>query len=212
MPALLLSAGIGWGFNSRWLYTSGFQKYGVSQTTGLAPAELEKAAAGLISYFNSTDEYVNITLTKDGKPFPLLTREEAIHFKDVKDLVWLDYRVFFISLVYALAFALVCLFRRRRKYLRVLARSALWGSGLTLGLMLLLGIGVVLDFDRLFLQFHFLAFTNTFWSAPGYMLLLFPGGFWYDATAICAGFTGLLAILVLAVSYVYLKHSEKAPE
>ena len=84
LPALLISASIGWGVNSLWLYKYGFQKYGVSQTTGLAPTELDKVAAGLISYFNSGEEYASITVSKDGKSFQLFTREETIHFRDVK--------------------------------------------------------------------------------------------------------------------------------
>jgi len=44
-----------------------------------------------------------------------------------------------------------------------------------------MGIGTLLNFDTLFYDFHLIAFSNSFWSAEGNMLLLFPGGFWYDA-------------------------------
>src|SRR3972149_6749440 len=90
LPVLLLSASIAWGFNSLWIYQYGFQKYNVGQTTGLPPVELEKVARGMVEYFNSSDEYVQISVTKDNSTFKLFTVEEQTHLKDVKQLVWLD--------------------------------------------------------------------------------------------------------------------------
>ena len=109
IPILLLTASIGWAVNSLWLYKYGFEKYDVSQTTGLPEVELEKAAAGLISYFNSDEEYINLTVMKDGKPFELFNREEVIHFRDVKGLFRLDYRVLLGTLIYTSGYALVSL-------------------------------------------------------------------------------------------------------
>ncbi|MDP2916425.1 MAG: DUF1461 domain-containing protein [Dehalococcoidia bacterium] len=209
MPALLISASIGGAFNSQWLYEYGFQKYGVSQTTGLAPAELSKAAKALISYFNSGYEYISVTVTKDGKPFELFTREESIHFKDVKGLVWLDYTVLLISFLYALGYALACVFCHRPAHRRRLAKGVMGGSTLTLGLMLALGIGFAVGFEQLFLQFHFLAFTNQFWSAPGYMLKLFPGGFWFDATVFCVSAAIGLAVVPGLAAFFYLRLSKE---
>ncbi|MFC2018520.1 DUF1461 domain-containing protein [Chloroflexota bacterium] len=204
-PLLLLSASIGWGVNSFWLYNYGFEKYRVGQTTGLAPAELDKAASGLISYFNSGEEYVSVTVTKDGAPFELFTTEEAIHFRDVKGLVRLDYYLLLGTFVYVLGYGLVSLFWRRGRYRRRLARSVVGGGGFTLALMALLGLGVIFSFNWLFLQFHFLSFSNEFWSAEGYMLLLFPGGFWYDATSFCVLGTIVGAVVLAGGAGAYLK-------
>ena len=69
LPFLLLTASIGWAVNSLWLYQHGFTKYSVSQTTGLPEAELEKAARGLINYFNSDEEYISLAVVKDDQSF-----------------------------------------------------------------------------------------------------------------------------------------------
>ncbi len=208
IPILLLSSSIAWGFNSLWIYEYGFTRYNVSQTSGLSPAELEKAAKGMISYFNSTDEYVHITVSQNGKSFELFTVEEQIHLKDVKQLVWLDYRIGFVTLILVLGYALTGIFWRRGKYRRQLAVSVVWGCGLACLLILLLGIGTLVDFDQLFLQFHFLAFSNQFWSVQGYMIVLF-GDLWYDAVLICIGFMAGLAIILGVLSLIYLKSSKK---
>jgi integral membrane protein (TIGR01906 family) len=196
LPALLISASLAWGFNSLWLYKYGFQKYDVSQSTGLAPSELEKAARGLIAYFNSGEEYVHITVIKSGSSFELFTTEEQIHFKDVKQLIRLDYGVLLATLLLVIGGTLFFSFWQRGKYRPQLPQSIVWGSGLTIILILILGIASLIDFDWLFLQFHFLAFTNPYWSASGYMLMLFPGGFWLDAALFCIGLTATLAVIL----------------
>ncbi len=204
LPFLLLTASIGWAVNSHWLYHSGFDKYYVRQTTGLAQSELEAAATGLIDYFNSGEEYISLTVTREGKPFELFTQEEIVHFRDVKGLIWLAYWVLLGTLIYALVYAGISLFWRRRRYWRRLAWGTVTGSSITLALILALGLGALLDFDQLFLQFHLISFTNEFWAAEGYMLLLFPQGFWHDATLLCAGIIAGLAVILGGVSGGYL--------
>ena len=141
LPLLLLTGSVGAVANSLWLYKSGFEKYDVGQTTGLAESELEVAARGLISYFNSGDEFISLTVIKDGEPFELFNEREVIHLKDVKGLIQLDYRVAVGTLVYVLAFAGASLFWRRGSYRRQRARGVAAGSSITLvsilGLVLL---------------------------------------------------------------------------
>jgi len=211
LPILLLTASIGWAVNSLWLYKYGFEKYNVSQTTGLADSELEKAATGLISYFNSDEEYISLTVVKDGEPFELFNQKEVIHLKDVKGLIWLDYWVLLGTLIYALAYAGVCLFWRKRRYWRRLAWGVVGGGGITLALMLALGLGTLLGFDQLFWQFHLISFTNELWMldpTKDYLIMLFPQGFWFDATLFCALITAGLAVILGGVSGVYLKRTK----
>ncbi len=210
LPILLLTAGIGWSVNSLWLYKYGFEEYNVGQTTGLAEAELEKAAVGLISYFNSDEEYISLTVVKDGKPFELFNEREVIHLKDVKGLFRLNYRLLLGTLIYGLVYAGIGLLWRKER--RRLAKAVVIGSGITLGLLLVLGIGSLLNFDQLFLMFHLISFTNEFWMldpARDYLIMLFPAGFWYDATLFIGGITVGLAAILGGVSGVWLKRIKR---
>ena len=201
LPNLLVSATIGWAVNSPWLYKYGFQKYDVSQTTGLAEVELETAATGLISYFNSDDEDITLTVVKDGEPFELFNEREVAHLRDVKDLIGLAYRVLVVTLIYALGYAGVSLLWRRNW--RRLARGVVGGSGITLALMLALGLGILLGFDQLFWQFHVISFANELWQldpAKDYLIMLFPRGFWYDAAMFCALATAGIAVVLGGVA------------
>ena len=191
LPVLLLSASIGWAANSLWLYSYGSEKYEVSQRLAdagleLTDTKLENIYSGLINYFNSGEEYIDLTVVKQGKPVKLFTPEEVIHFKDVKGLIWLDYWLLLGTLIYTGAYAGISLFWRKRKYWRHLAWVLVGGSSLTLALMLALALGTVFGLGQLFLQFHFLFFSNEYWYAEGYMLLLFPEPFFYETTLFCA--------------------------
>ena len=208
LPVLLLTASICWAVNSLWLYEYGFEKYDVSQTTGLAEVELEKAATGLISYFNSDEEYISLTVIKDGELFVLFNQREVGHLKDVKGLIWLDCWVLLGTLIYALGYVGVSFFWRRKKYWHQLAWGMFGGSGLTLILMLALGLGTLLGFEQLFHQFHLISFTNELWQldpAKDYLIMLFPGGFWYDATVFCALATVGMAVVLGGVAGGYLR-------
>ena len=199
LPFLLFTASLAWVINSLWLYNYGFEKYGVSQVTGLSGTELEKAAAGLVSYFNSDEEYISLTVIKDGEPFELFNYREIIHLKDVKRLIWLDYWVGLGTLVYVLAYAGVCLFWRRSKNWRYLARGLVGGSIITLGLMLVLGVVGLIDFNWLYWQFHVISFTgNDFWvldPTRDYLLMLVQG-VQYDAALLIfiSTFTGAVVL------------------
>ncbi len=212
MPILLLTASIGWGVNSHWLYEYGFEKYNVSQTTGLAEVELEKAATGLISYFNSGEGYINLSVIKNSETFELFNQREVAHLMDVKSLIWLDYWVLLGTLIYVLIYAGVSLFWQRGRYWRQLARRIVGGSGITLALMLAIGLGILLNFDQLFYQFHLLSFSNELWQLDptrDYLIMLFPGGFWYDAALFCALATVGVTIILGGVAGGYLVLSRR---
>lgn len=208
VPCVLLFGNIGLVVNSSWFYTSEFDKYNVSQTTGLDKTQLEKAANGLISYFNSDEEYINLTVIKNGKPFVLFNQREIIHLKDVKGLIQLDYKVTLGTLIYVLAYAGVSLFWQKRKHWRRLAWAVVGGSSLTLAILLALGIGSLLNFEQLILQFHLLSFANDFWMLDPtkdylIMLITYPG-FLFDAVMLIGGISAGLAVVSGIVAGRYL--------
>lgn len=212
LPFLLFTASLAWVINSVWLYNYGFEKYDVSQITGLSESALEKVASGLVSYFNSDEEYISLTVVKDGEPFELFNYRETIHLRDVKKLIWLDYWVLLGTLVYILAYAGVCLFWRRPKYRRHLAWGLVGGSSITLGLMLTLGLISIFAFDWLYWQFHVISFTgNDFWvldPTKDYLLMLVQG-VQYDAVILIFIATATGAVILGGASGVWLKLNRK---
>ncbi len=207
LPPLLLTASIALAVNSQGLYEYGFDKYDIRQATGLDNTELSKAARGLIRYFNSDEAEISVTVTKDDQPFPLFNEREIGHLRDVKDLFRLNYLVMGITLIYSLGYAITQLLRK--KNVHQLARDVLGGSGVTLALILLLGLLAALDFRQFFLQFHLISFANDLWlldPSRDYLLMLFPSGFWLDATILCALLTAAGALVLGAASWAHLRY------
>ena len=214
LPVLLLTATIAGAVNCNWLYTHGFEKYNVKQSladTGLnlTDADMTKIARDFIRYFNDNEKYISLTVQQNGKTVAIFNTEEVLHFRDVKSLFRFDYAVLLGTFLYCLAFSLKCIFWQKGKDRKILARDTVKGSALTLGLMLLLGIGTLVDFGNLFYQFHLLVFRNQFWSAEGNMLLLFPDGFWYDAAIYCVTAIVAMAVILGGLAWVYLKPHRK---
>jgi integral membrane protein (TIGR01906 family) len=209
LPVLAITASIGWAVNSSQFYTYRFEKYDVKQSLAeagltLTDNQLKDIATGFIQYFNSSEELIHLTVMQDNQSVELFNREEILHFKDVKGLFRLDYCILLGTFTYCLIYALVSVFWRQGKHRLRLARSMVTSSVLTLGLMAVLGIGILLDFDSLFYTFHLISFSNEFWSAAGNMLLLFPQGFWFDAVIYCAIFTAVIALVLGIIGGIYI--------
>lgn len=216
LPALLISAAVNFEFNSPWLYRNGFEKYNVSGATGLDKAELEQVARGLIGYFNSGDEYISLTVVKNGEHLELFNQREVMHLKDVKTLVQMNRSLLVGTAIYIGVYASISLFRRGKQYRRQLAWSVFIGSIITLGIIVALGAGsMLLNFDELFTRFHFVAFTNDLWMldpATDYLIMLFPEGFWYDSAVLLGQITAAAAGTLCVTSRLYLKRAKKQPD
>lgn len=207
IPAFLFSLSIGIAVNSKWLYEAGFKKYDISQVTGITMPELNKAAAGIIDYFNNGDKYINVQIIKDGQPYQLYSEDqkEITHMKDVKALFWLDYKVLLASFIFIAAYIGVMLWRKNRKGL---ARALFVGGSLTLGLIIIIGIAILTGlFDTLFVGFHEIAFTNTDWLLDpnvDVLVMMFPDAFWQDAVSFIGLVTAGLAVISGGVGLWYI--------
>ncbi|KTB47627.1 TIGR01906 family membrane protein [Dehalogenimonas alkenigignens] len=203
VPLLITGAVIAFAVNFQPLYEYGFDRYDVGRTTGLSEAELSKAARGLIDYFNSGAEFIDLTVEKDGRPFALFNDREIVHLYDVKGLIRLDYWVLALSLAYAAAVSAIMV--RRREPQR-LAAPLFWGGMLALGIVISRAVIAIVDFDAFFVQFHMVSFVNDFWllnPATDYLIMLFPGGFWRDAMV----FVDVIILsLTAAVTVVAWRH------
>ena len=88
-----------------------------------------------------------------------------------------------------------------------LAGYYLRGGILTITLILAVGLFSLVGFDTLFLMFHQISFRNDLWQLnpyTDYLLLMFPKGFWFDATVRVATVTIIGAVIAAGGSASYL--------
>jgi len=209
-PLLLLTSTVRLGVSSTRIYEYGFDKYDISEVTKIDEPQLSGVATRLIDYFNSKAETPQLTvINKYGEEFELFHDYELIHLEDVKGLFQLDYRVQIVSLAYIIIYVLLFLLWRKDRW-QDLAKGVRRGCALTLVLIAMLGIASIFNFERLFIQFHLISFSNPYWMldpSKDYLIMLFPEGFWKDAAFLGAGFIAAEALLLggiaWAVPFIY---------
>ena len=156
---------------------------------------LEYAIYG-IKYLTNTAgiEYLGDLTFEDGEP--LFIDRELSHMVDVKKLYTSALNVWYgITLLLGLAAIWT---KQTGRWFGF--RSALsLGGWATLGLILMGGLLLAIDFDWLFTQFHHLFFTGDTWLfyTSDTLIRLYPMPFWRDAFIAVFGFTILGAGLLI---------------
>ena len=213
VPLFLVTTNLRVVIGSGWLYSFGFERHGVAARTGMEKAELMRVSREIKGYFSSAEEPLSVRAVVDGRERELFIQREVRHMADVKGLVrglafW--QKVSFFTMV-GVAVGGLFLWGRLRA-LHLLARGLLRGSALTVGLLVVLGVGSLVGFEALFTQFHVLGFSNDLWKCGPADLLcrIFPQGFFQDATLIVAGLVIAQAALTGAAAGVFLFRGRRA--
>lgn len=199
IPLSLISSHLTWAVNSLPLYEYGFNRYDVSQSTGLSGEYLHEVAISTIHFLNTGEQTETMNIFDD---------EEMAHLREVHNLVHINYYIEAITFGY-IALAIVAgITSKRRGFIPTLANMALYGFIVTLMLLISLGVVALVDFGRFFSAFHSIFFTNETWMLSGYLPLIFTEGFFADATLFI-----LIAIIVecmiigSAIYFLVLKRS-----
>ncbi len=200
--------------NSVRLYEYGFDKYAVSEDTGIDRQQLTEVAEALVGYFNYKIETPQLTVHVRSSKEILLYQEneqnrELTHLADVRRLFLLNSLILVVSLVYLATYILAFLLWIKGNWSDLVKRVS-YGCALTLAVMVIVGLATLfVDFEQLFLQFHHLAFSNPWWASTGYLPRLFPGYFWEDVALLGAGSIVVGALILGSIAWViprwYLK-------
>ena len=198
MPLFLIAANVRIVTESGWFYTYAFDRYDVSERTGIEPRELRRVAHEIKSYFRGNEERLDVRATVYGDERDLFGEREVLHMIDVKRLmrgVGLIERVSFYTMA-GLALALLALVGRRAALLTV-GRGLVYGAALSFAILIALGIGLAAGFAALFTRFHVISFANDLWLLDprrDFLVMIFPEAFFRDATLAIAGLTRRAAL------------------
>ena len=211
IPLFLVTTNVRWAFNDLRLFSYGFDKYDISIVTGIERGELMRAARQIRAYFNNSEEFLDVRVKLRGQEIRLYgdrDDRQIQHMRDVKGLVQGVYRLQEGSGAYILAYVVIGLFMARRAFMRRLVRHSLWGGVLTVSLVVLLGLGFLVGFQQLFLAFHLVSFSNTLWQLDprkDYLIMMFPQGFFFDATMFIALTTVAEAVILAGTAGIVLR-------
>ncbi len=184
IPLLIISSNLRLGITGLFVYEYGIDTYPVSEVTGISKAELLKVHQHLIDYYNSKVDTPQAIVQRGGKTIDIFNDKELVHLRDVKGLFQLDCTVQIVTFILLVLCILLLLFLLKEKW-RTIIRGILWGSVLTLGLVIFLALWSVIGFEQLFILFHQLSFTNEFWildPSKDFLIMLFPEQFFQYST------------------------------
>ena len=232
IPVILVSTAVRSVALSEAFYVSGFTRYNVGRTTGLADAQLRDVARQFIKYFQSDSGPIAIEVATPNGPMPLFNSREIEHMVDVQVIVrWFIDAWAVGGVVLVLGAGLLVVARRCHPersegsvpgllvvaWRQVLSRVA-WagavGSGGTLLIVGLLAASVALDFRQVFLRFHMLSFANDLWildPTRDRLIQLFPLGYFFDAALYIATHIVALCGAILLASLITIRATFKRP-
>lgn len=203
LPALFITTNVRIAFQSQTLYTYAIDAFDAPERTGVERAELIRGMAGIIDYFESDEDLITTEIIVNGISEPLFTEPEALHFRDVRDLLRRVYSiqaVATISILGTLVAAIVAAVRGRSDLAAIIfqriRQTAVWTVVAIIGIGLFAALG---GFDFLFLQFHLLSFSNDLWqgTANDRMIQLFPQMFFLQGTLLI----GIAAIIEMGIAW-----------
>ena len=199
---LLVTSNVRFAAGSLAVYDALFERHGVSARTGITPEGLRGVGRQIQDYFAGEAEPLRVRAEVDGAQLdPLFGADEVSHMADVKQLFRRTFRVqggsaLFLALVGGLAFYS---FRGA-----AWGRLATWlrrGALTTVGVIVVLGVGSLVAFDKVFLLFHYIGFPQgnfLFDTRTDYLVRVFPFGFWRDMTLLIGAMTLLEAATLYA--------------
>jgi integral membrane protein (TIGR01906 family) len=199
LPVFLLATNIRVMALTPAFYEWGFQRHRISEATGLSPEQLRHVASAFITYFHAPPGRMDVRVRINGKDVPLFNEREIAHMVDVQALM---HRLGMLQLLTGLAIlaALAGLAVLEQRVLGPTAGLALLaGAGLTIAMLVLLGLATLLDFSTFWTRFHLVAFSNDLWlldPARDNLIRLYPPEFWADATLLLAAGAALEALVL----------------
>ena len=204
LPVMFITTNVRIAFQSQAMYTYAIDAFDAPRRTGVERDELVRGTAELIEYFASDEDLITTEIDVYGIREPLFTDREAIHFRDVRDLLNRVYALQGILTVVALAvvIAAVVAGARGRYDLTAIILTRVRQSAIgTVIALAAIGIFAAFGgFNALFLQFHLISFSNDLWQAlpTDRMILLFPEVFFLQATLLI----GVATIAEMAILWV----------
>lgn len=201
VPVFLITANVRLVINLPALYSYGYDRYEdeITRYMNIERDDYIDGGRQIRDYFNNDAEELDARVVVGGILRSIYSEREVLHMSDVKDLVRGVYRLGELSALYLFAFAVAGMFFEPwRRSLRRTAWHMAMGGAVTLGLVVLVGLGALAGFERLFLAFHEVSFSNDLWQLnprTDYLIAMFPEGFFFDATI-------LIAVLIIVQSTV----------
>ena len=162
-----------------YIYEYNLNFYPITERTSLEIEEVREINSQIKNYFFDETEFLEVSIFNE---------KEIYHMKDVKDIINNLFLYGKLSSVVFVIITLICVKKYKVRIYSVFKASSIVYSAV----LLALAIGFLISFNKLFIIFHEIAFSNDLWKLninEDYLLMMYPENFFRD-----------IALLILILS------------
>ena len=192
-------------------YMNEYEKYDLSGTIGVSSQDLYAVTKNLQRYMMGTDKYLDVEVSVNGVVRPFFNEKEIFHMEDVKGLFNVGFMILWVfAFIFILAVAVII----KNKYIYEAARHMTIGVSVFLGAFGVLAAVVAVNFDRAFVVFHEIFFTNDLWlldPETDLLINILPLEFFIDI-AVFIGVVLLTLILIAMIAATIIRLFLDVPE
>jgi integral membrane protein (TIGR01906 family) len=186
-----------------------YVKYEIQQDLPMEMEDIMEVTAHMMDYLRGREEDMQITTKVDGQIRDFFNEQDLFHMAEVKNLFLGMYAIRRIGVLVlaAAVLAMVMMKTGYERFYRVFQR-VLIGFG---ALILVLGLLIWTQFDRVFIIFHHIVFDNSAWlfdPRTDLMINMLPEGLFMDfAVRILVVFA--LMLTAVEVGFVWIRKQIK---
>jgi integral membrane protein (TIGR01906 family) len=167
------------------------------------------ALAGLYSVVPEGAGLIELEQARLPNGEPAFTAREIKHMQDVRILMAQVFPA--ATIIVAALIVLAIAFRKSETYRDTVPQGVRAGATLTLILLAGLIAYILINFDAFFLQFHQLFFEGDSFAFryDDTLIRLYPEQLWSDASILIGVLTGVMAAVLLAISWWWFKRVKR---
>ena len=153
-----------------YIYEYNLNFYPITERTSLEIEEIREINSQIKNYFFDETEFLEVSIFNE---------KEIYHMKDVKDIINNLFLYGKLSSVVFVIITLICVKKYKVRIYSVFKASSIVYSAV----LLALAIGFLISFNKLFIIFHEIAFSNDLWKLninEDYLLMMYPENFFRD--------------------------------
>lgn len=174
----------------------------INKEVNVSTDDLKKVSTALADYLKGQRDTLNIVIKENGLETQAFNQREIHHMIDVKNIY-----SFIRNLKYVLLFIMLLMVALVRK--KYLLNSMYYAFSFSLGVIAVLSVAIYFNFNKAFIFFHEVAFSNDLWllnPKTDLLINLLPLGFFINISIhILLLFAGLQLISTIIIYYMKKK-------
>lgn len=185
------------------VYRNEYEKYDVLSELDMSMDDVMYVTEEMMAYLRGEREELSVITEVEGVQQDFFNEQDRFHMGEVRDLFLGGLKIRLVSMIAAFA-CFLFLFFSRAPVVRILCRTYQIVLGAAAVLSLALAAACAIDFNAVFVRFHYIFFDNDQWlfdPAVDYMIRMLPEGLFFDMVVRIGliFFFFLAALLILSI-------------